>query len=106
MHHPATGRTLCVTTEDGHELTIQVNHLAPFLLTALLLPSLAALLGDEESVLLPRPLEQEREPVVEQVEEIPEREVLLARSAVGVVVSAGRGECRAIDKFPPSWRSV
>ncbi|MBL7499892.1 SDR family NAD(P)-dependent oxidoreductase [Frankia sp. CNm7] len=29
------------TTEDGNELTFQVNHLAPFLLTALLAPQLA-----------------------------------------------------------------
>jgi NAD(P)-dependent dehydrogenase (short-subunit alcohol dehydrogenase family) len=29
-------------TPDGHELTFQVNHLAPFLLTALLRPSLVA----------------------------------------------------------------
>ncbi len=29
-------------TEDGHELTLQVNHLAPFLLTDLLLPTLLA----------------------------------------------------------------
>lgn len=29
------------TTEDGHEMTLQVNHLAPFLLTNLLLGSLA-----------------------------------------------------------------
>ncbi len=31
-----------VVTEDGHELTFQVNHLAPFLLTALLLDRLVA----------------------------------------------------------------
>ncbi len=31
-----------VVTEDGHELTFQVNHLAPFLLTALLLDRLIA----------------------------------------------------------------
>jgi len=30
------------TTIDGHDLTIQVNHLAPFLLTTLLEPSLTA----------------------------------------------------------------
>lgn len=30
------------TTEDGHELTIQVNHLAPFVLTNLLLDRLVA----------------------------------------------------------------
>ncbi len=29
-------------TTDGHELTIQVNHLAPFLLTTLLLDKLVA----------------------------------------------------------------
>ena len=29
-------------TEDGHELTIQSNHLSPFLLTSLLLPRLVA----------------------------------------------------------------
>jgi NAD(P)-dependent dehydrogenase (short-subunit alcohol dehydrogenase family) len=32
-------------TEDGHELTVQVNHLAPFLLTNLLLPALRAAAG-------------------------------------------------------------
>jgi NAD(P)-dependent dehydrogenase (short-subunit alcohol dehydrogenase family) len=31
-----------VVTEDGHELTFQVNHLAPFLLTALLLDRMIA----------------------------------------------------------------
>jgi NAD(P)-dependent dehydrogenase (short-subunit alcohol dehydrogenase family) len=31
-----------VETEDGHEQTIQVNHLSPFLLTKLLLPRLLA----------------------------------------------------------------
>jgi NAD(P)-dependent dehydrogenase (short-subunit alcohol dehydrogenase family) len=31
-----------VTTDDGHELTFQVNHLAPFLLSALLRPQLEA----------------------------------------------------------------
>lgn len=30
------------TTPDGHELTIQANHLAPFLLTGLLMPRLLA----------------------------------------------------------------
>jgi len=30
------------TTEDGHEITLQVNHLAPFLLTSLLLDRLIA----------------------------------------------------------------
>jgi NAD(P)-dependent dehydrogenase (short-subunit alcohol dehydrogenase family)/catechol 2,3-dioxygenase-like lactoylglutathione lyase family enzyme len=34
-----------VVTEDGHELTFQVNHLAPFLLTALLRDRLAATPG-------------------------------------------------------------
>ncbi len=33
------------TTEDGHELTFQVNHLAPFLLTSLLRERLAATQG-------------------------------------------------------------
>jgi NAD(P)-dependent dehydrogenase (short-subunit alcohol dehydrogenase family) len=32
-------------TEDGNELTFQVNHLAPFLLTCLLLPRLSATAG-------------------------------------------------------------
>ena len=34
-----------VITEDGHDLTVQVNHLAPFLLTRLLLPNLIAAPG-------------------------------------------------------------
>jgi NAD(P)-dependent dehydrogenase (short-subunit alcohol dehydrogenase family) len=34
-----------MTTDDGHEMTFQVNHLAGFLLTGLLLPRLAATPG-------------------------------------------------------------
>ncbi len=42
-------------TVDGHERTIQTNHLAPFLLTNLLLPRLIASVGDATSTHDSRP---------------------------------------------------